>query len=134
MYEKEVVKDLINQLTQNLGVNEGQAKGGAGLIFKLVKEKLGAGDFGQVANSVPGVDDLINAAPESGGLGKAMGGIGSALGGGAGKLGDMASLASGFSKLGLDTGMVGKFVPVVLSFVQSKGGDTIKNLLGGVLK
>jgi hypothetical protein len=125
--------ELINQLMQNLGVNEGQAKGGAGLIFKLAKDKLG-GDFSQVSNAVPGVDDVINAAPESGGVGKALGGLGSALGVSAGKLGDLAGLAGGFSKLGLDSGMVGKFIPVVLSFVQAKGGDTLKNLLGGVLK
>jgi hypothetical protein len=125
--------ELINQLMQNLGVNEGQAKGGAGLIFKLAKDKLG-GDFSQVSNAVPGVDDVINAAPESGGVGKALGGLGSALGVSAGKLGDLAGLAGGFSKLGLDSGMVGKFIPVVLSFVQAKGGDTLKNLFGGVLK
>ena len=64
----------------------------------------------------------------------ALGGLASSLGGGAGKLGDLASLAGGFSKLGLDSDMVGKFIPVILSFVQAKGGDTIKNLLGGVLK
>ena len=30
--------------------------------------------------------------------------------------------------------MVGKFLPVILSFVQSKGGDQVKNLLAGALK
>jgi len=29
---------------------------------------------------------------------------------------------------------VGKFIPVLLSFVQSKGGDSVKNLLAGALK
>lgn len=126
--------ELLNQLVQNLGVNEDQAKGGAGLIFKLAKDKLGGGEFTKVAEAVPGVDDLVSAAPESGGAASALGGLGSALGGGAEKLGGIASLAGGFSKLGLDSGMAGKFIPVILSFVQSKGGDTAKNLLSGVLK
>lgn len=126
--------ELLSQLVQNLGVKEEQAKGGSGLLFKMAKEKLGGGDFSKIAEAVPGVDDLINTAPESGGAASALGGLGSALGGGAGKLGDLASLAGGFSKLGLDSGMVGKFIPVVLSFVGSKGGDTVKNLLSGVLK
>jgi hypothetical protein len=39
--------ELVSMLTQTLGVNDSQAKGGAGLLFGLAKEKLG-GDFGQV--------------------------------------------------------------------------------------
>ena len=41
--------EFISLLTKNLGVNESQAKGGAGLIFKLAKEKLSGADFAQVA-------------------------------------------------------------------------------------
>ena len=127
--------ELLSQLTQSLGIDEHQAKGGAGLLFKIAKEKLGAGDFSKVAEAVPGVDDLVQSAPEGGGgLGSAMGGIASALGGDAGKLGGLASLAGGFSSLKLDSGMIGKFIPIILSFVQSKGGDSVKNLLGSVLK
>jgi hypothetical protein len=49
------------------------------------------------------------------------------------KVGGIAGLAGGFSKLGLDAGMVTKFVPVILSFVQSKGGDGVKSILKKVL-
>jgi len=126
--------ELINLLTQNLGISEEQAKGGAGLIFQMAKEKLGSGDFGKIADSVPGVNDLLSSAPKSGGLGSVIGGLTSALGGNAEKLGGLANLASGFGKLDLDAGMVSQFIPVVLSFVQSKGGDSLKGLLAGVLK
>lgn len=126
--------DLVSMLTQNLGVNESQAKGGAGLLFGMAKEKLG-GKFGEVSAAVPGMDGLLAAAPEGGGLGGGvLGGVAQALGGGAGQPGGLAGLASGFSKLGLDSGMVGKFIPVILSFVQSKGGDSVRNLLAGALK
>ena len=126
--------ELIELLTKNLGVEEGQAKGGAGLLFNLAKEKLGEGDFSQLAQHVPGIDDLIGSAPKSGGLGAALGGIASSLGGGASKLGSIAGIASGFSDLGLDSGMLGKFIPVILSFVQEKGGSSVKDLLEKVLK
>ena len=120
--------ELIDQLTKSLGVNETQAKGGAGLIFKLAKDKLPAGDFSKVSAAVPGVDDLLKAAPaEGGGL---LGGLGKMFGG----AGGLGSLAGGFSKLGLDAGMVSKFIPIILSFVQSKGGDGVKSLLEKVLK
>ena len=124
--------ELVSMLTQTLGVSESQAKGGAGLLFGMAKEKLG-GKFGEVSAAVPGMDSLLAAAPESGGAGKALGGLAASFGGGAEKLGGLASLAGGFSKLGLDSGMVGKFIPVILSFVQSKGGDSVKNLLAGDL-
>lgn len=127
--------ELLELLTQNLGVSQEQAQGGAGLLFKLAKDKLNDADFKKVATAVPGVDELLKAAPSSGGgLMGALGMIASTFGGSAGKLGGLASLASGFSKLDLDSSMVGKFIPVILSFVQSKGGDSVKNLLEGVLK
>ena len=121
--------ELIQQLVDKLGVQEDQAKGGAGLLMKLAKDQLDAGSFSKIASAIPGVDSLINSAPESGGLMDAIGGITSALGGKAEGLGKLAGLASGFSKLGLDSGSISKFVPVILSFVQSKGGDQVKGLL-----
>lgn len=130
--------ELIQQLTQGLGVEESQAKGGAGLIFKMAKEQLGDGEFAQVANAIPGIGNLIGEAPaEEKGLAGAIGGLAGmagALGGGGGQLANMAALAGGFSKLGLSPAMATKFIPIILSFTQSKGGDGIKDILAGVLK
>ena len=130
--------ELIQQLVSNLGINENQAKGGAGLLFNLAKEKLGGGEFQQLTKAVPGIGDLLKAAPESGGgLMEALGGAASAFGGLGGKmesLGNLAQLAGGFSHLGLGADMVGKFIPIVLSFVQNQGGDAVKGLLEKALK
>ena len=126
--------ELIQLLSQNLGIQEEQAKGGAGLLFKLAQEKLGDGDFGKLAQVVPEMSELVQLAPESGGLIGALGGLASAMGGQAEGLGNLATLAAGFSKLGLDGGDVGKFIPVILSYVQSQGGEEIKGLLENVLK
>lgn len=125
--------ELITELVKKLGITEDAAKGGAGLLFKLAQDKLAAGDFSKIAGVVPGINDLIKTAPDSG----VMGGLGkltSGLGGGASSLGNLASLAGGFSKLGLDAGMISKFLPVILAFVESKGGSTVKALLEKVLK
>ena len=122
------VVELTDLLTKNLGVSEAQARGGAGLVFKLARDKLGASDFAKVSSAVPGMDSLLGAAPASGG--GVLGGLGKVFGGGGG----VAILAGGFSKLGLDSSMVGKFIPVILQFVQSKGGDSAKALLERVLK
>jgi hypothetical protein len=137
--------ELIQQLVSGLGVNEDQAKGGAGLLFNLAKEKLVASDFQQITDKIPGVSDLLGAAPApsaaasaGGGMMGALGGVAAAIGAGGlgdklGGLGDLASLASGFSQLSLSSDMVGKFAPIVLSFVQNQGDDGIKGLLEKVL-
>lgn len=125
--------ELIKQLSEQLGVSQDQAQGGAGLLFQLAKDKLGTDDFSQIAQQVPGVDSLVELAPGSGMLGSAIKGLASNLGGSNASLGDLAGLAGGFSKLGLDSGMIGKFIPVILSFVHEKGGDTVKGKLSNVL-
>ncbi len=126
--------DLVKMLTSQLGINEDQAAGGAGLLFKMAKEKLGDGDFSKIADAVPDVSNLMGKAPEEsgGGLMGAIGGIASAFG--ADKLGDLASLASGFSKLNLDENMIGNFIPIILNFVKDKAGDEVMGLLSKVLK
>jgi hypothetical protein len=52
----------------------------------------------------------------------------------AGTLGGLSSLAGAFSQLGLGSDMIGKFVAIMLQFVESQGGATTKNLLAGVLQ
>lgn len=125
--------EIINALMDQLGVSEDQAKGGAGAIFNLVKDKVSDGDFSQLSSAVPGLDDLLNSAPEAGGLSGAIGGLTSMLGGDAEKLGGIASLSGSFDKLGLDMDMAAKFLPIIMSFVQSKGGDTLKSIFNDVL-
>ncbi|NET35661.1 MAG: DUF2780 domain-containing protein, partial [Cyanothece sp. SIO1E1] len=75
---------LIEQLTSTLGVQENQAQGGAGLIFQMAKDKLGDEDFAQIAQSVPGLGEMLQSAPGSntagGGMLGALGGLASAVG------------------------------------------------------
>ena len=126
---------LVNLLVQKLGITEAQAQGGAGALFNMAKEKLSPQEFGQVADTVPEMDALLQSAPQkSGGLSEMLG-KGSSLFGGETKqnLEGAMGLASSFSQLGLSPDMVNQFVPVMLDFVQSSGGDTVKNLLAGVL-
>jgi hypothetical protein len=125
--------ELLDELKNNLGINDEQAKGGTGLLLKLAKEKLGS-DFSQVTDVIPDTDDMMKAAPESGAVSGLLKSATHVLGGSAEKFGDIAALSSGFSKLGLNKEMVGKFIPIVLNYAQSKGGDTIKSLMGKVLQ
>lgn len=133
--------ELVQHLVSSLGVQEEQAKGGAGLIMQMAKSKLEDHEFAQVAQALPGVSDLIDAAPgeKSGGgglmgaLGGLAGGLGGDAGGAAANVKTMVTLAAGFSKLGMDPSMVSKFMPTILSFAQTKAGGQVVGILSKVL-
>lgn len=129
--------ELVQQLVSNLGVQEDQAKGGAGLILKLAQDKLGGGEFAQVASAIPGSDMLLGSAPtESGGMMGALGGMAAGMMGGnqGANIGSLMSLAGGFQKLGMNGDMVTKFFPVILNFVQQKGGADVAGILSKALQ
>jgi hypothetical protein len=113
------MKELIDMLTKDLGVSGSQAEGGAAVLFKAAKDKLGAAEFDSQLGSVPGVYDLMNKAPASGSaLGGMLGGLaGAALGGNAALI---TTIVSGFGKLGLTTDHAKKFVPVILAFLRTR--------------
>ncbi|MGD1913425.1 MAG: DUF2780 domain-containing protein [Rivularia sp. (in: cyanobacteria)] len=130
--------ELVQQLVSSLGVQEEQATGGAGLILKLAQDKLGGGEFAKVAAAIPGSDMLLGAAPteSGGGMMGALGGMAAGMIGGqqGAALGSLMSLAGGFSKLGMDGDMVTKFFPIILNFVQQKGGSEIAGILSKALQ
>lgn len=123
--------ELVGALAKELGSTQEQAAGAAGALFAAAKSSLKPGDFSRIANAVPGMTALLDAAPSldtgSGGLGavaKVAGTKGSAL----------ATAASAFSKLGLKPDLVSKAIPVLTSLVTKSGGADVGRLLAGVLK
>jgi hypothetical protein len=122
---------LVDLLSSQLGVTKDQAEGGAGSIFQLAKQNLSVEDFSSIAKAVPGIDQMIGAAPKMEGSSSSLGGISSMMG--SNKLGGMAGLTSSFEKLGLTGDMVGKFTPIILDYVKNKGGEHAMNLLKGAL-
>jgi hypothetical protein len=121
------MKELVELLTGRLGVSAAQAEGGAAVLFKAAKEKLGGTEFANLLGGVPGLGELMKKAPAaSGGLGGMLGGFASAMGGNAAAI---AAIVSGFGKLGLTTEHAKKFVPVILEFLKTKvGPDEISKL------
>ena len=123
--------ELVGQLSKELSITPAQATGGAGALFGVAKSRLSPADFSKVAAAVPGMGNFLKAAPatdNASGLSGLTGSLPGGLGGG------LASTAGSFQKLGLSPDMVGKFVPILTSFVQSKGGANVASLLSGALK
>jgi hypothetical protein len=122
--------ELVGDLTKGLSITPHQATGGAGALFGLAKSRLSPADFSKIAAVVPGMGSFLKAAPATshkGGLSSLTSSLPSSLSG-------LESAASAFQKLGLSPEMVSKFVPILTSFVQSKGGAGVASLLSGALK
>jgi hypothetical protein len=127
------VKELIDMLTRNLGIDGAQAEGGAAVLFKAARDKLGAGEFGQLLGGLPGLSDLMQKAPATGGggLGGLLGGLASSMGGNAGAI---ATILQGFGKLGLTADDAKKFLPVILEVLRTKVGPDVVTKLEQTLR
>ena len=126
------MKELVDMLTRSLGVNGQQAEGGAAVLFKAARDKLGGAEFDKLLGGLPGLGDLLNKAPASGGgLGGLLGGLAGAVGGNAGLI---ATIVQGFGKLGLTTDHAKKFVPVIMEFLRSRVGPDVVTKLENTLR
>ena len=117
--------DLVSQLSKELGASTQQAEGAAGSLLSTARSKMKPDDWTKVAKSIPGVDNLLKAAPASP-VGTT--GVPASAGGG------LAGVAAAFSKLGLKPDMVAKAIPVLTGFVTKNGGADVGNLLANALK
>ncbi len=118
---------LVQTLASQLGVTDAQAAGGAGAILNYAKGALPTNEYAKVESAVPEAAELIKQAPAVDSTASAVGGV---VGKAGGTAAGVASLASSFQQLGLSTDMVGKFVPVVVDYAETKGGSEV----GGILK
>jgi hypothetical protein len=105
---------LVQQLTSQLGVTPTQASGGVAALLGQAKGKMKPNDFSKLTSSVPELGSLMNTA----GLPSAQG----------------LSLNKQFSALGLDSGMIAQFTPIVLQYVKPLAGPEVTNLLAMALR
>jgi hypothetical protein len=131
--------DLVGLLTGQLGVTESQATGGAGALFKMAKGSLSESDYGKVSESLPDIDTLIQSAPKvsdsTAGISGKIGGVTEGLGSltkPVERVNKLAAVTDQFSQLGMDQSMVSQFIPIILNYANTKGGETVMNLLKGV--
>ena len=116
------MQELIDLLMKRLNVDNQQAQGGAAILFKAAREKLGSAEFTRMLGSVPGLDALMTRAPETKSAGGLLGGLAALAGG---NTAIIANIVQGFSKLGLGTEHAQSFVPVILDFLRTKVGPDV---------
>ena len=121
---------LLSALTSQLNITPEQAVGGTGAMLGLAKNKLSGNDYSQLGNSVPGLEQLSgnNALGSLGALSGMLGQTGGSKTSGLdGLLGNVKStndLNTAFSALGMDSGMVGQFAPVILQYLGGQGASS----------
>lgn len=127
---------LLNTLGSQLNITPEQAVGGAGAMLGLARNNLSSDDYGQLTKAVPGLDLLSGANVLGGlsGLGELLGNdkgsqsaLDKALGNDVQNRGD---LDNAFKALGMDTGMIGQFAPLLLQYLGQQGiaGSLLQNL------
>ena len=126
--------NLVGLLTKNLGVTTQQAQGGAGAIFNAASQNMSTNDFATVEDALPEIQSLMTAAPAMDAGSGALGGVSSMLSKGGGSVASMAGLAGAFTQLGLSSDMVSQFIPIILDYAQTKGGEGIAGLLKTALQ
>ncbi|MDD5052172.1 MAG: DUF2780 domain-containing protein [Sulfuricurvum sp.] len=106
---KLVSNPLISNLTTTLGVTPTQAVGGTAAIINDAKANMKPSDFTALTKQVPQAKTLLAAAP-------------------AGLL-STGTVASQFSVLGMDVGMIDKFSPLVLEYLQAGAKPSMDKIL-----
>jgi hypothetical protein len=125
--------DLLSALTE-LNVTPQQAVGGAGAMLGLAKNQLSSTDYSELAKSVPGID-ILSGGGELGALAGLLGSSGKAAGldNALGNVKNTNDLSNAFNALGMDSGMIGLFTPVLLQFLGQQGvGGSLLDSLGGI--
>jgi hypothetical protein len=102
------------------GLSTDQLVASAGSLLGLAGEKMPAADFAKVASAIPGSSDLVKEAGKLTGLGNTFGSLG--------------NVTSALGKMGVTPDQVAKVGTSVADFAGKAGGDSVKNLLSGVLK
>lgn len=120
---------LTDVLVSQLGVSRQQALGGAGAIFQAAKARMAPQAFNNLSQSVPGMSEMLAAAPQ---LRGPLSGSASVPPGN-GTVDSMTSLAASFQQLNLPQSMVNQFIPVVVDYVRNASGPMTANLLQSAL-
>ncbi|MNF65073.1 hypothetical protein D3C84_468240 [compost metagenome] len=136
---------MLEQLGGQLQITPEQALGGAAALFGLARNNLPAEQFAQLDQAVPGVGMLTD--PNTQGLLSSLGGLLGQQASGTGVLGNspgvlagqqmnnMADVSQAFGSLGMDSGLIGRFAPLILSFLGQQGlADTLMQSLSNLWK
>ena len=125
------ISDMVSSVTDSLGVTESQANGGLGSLFNYAKDNITAEQFSQLSGALPGVDELVKAAPDVSAM-ASEGGLGGLMDKAANyndSLKAINDVKKQFESLGLDAGMITQFAAKAKEYLDTEEGKQAKELL-----
>lgn len=124
---------LVSSVAGNLNVTENQSEGGIASIMNYVEGNLSGADYAQLANSIPGIDALLEDVPSLSGNSAAS--SSSSLSGLLNKASEYSStiksvndLKQQFEALGLSTDMIASFVTQISSYLNVNADEETQAL------
>ena len=124
---------LISTVSDNLSVSETQSEGGIASIMNYVQGNLSGADYAQLANSIPGIDALLEDVPSLSGNSAAS--SSSSLSGLLNKASEYSStlksvndLKQQFEALGLSTDIIASFVTQISSYLNVNADEETQAL------
>ena len=120
--ESDQDESLVSLLSDELDISTKKARGGAGAIFAYVKDNVDREDFEIIAEGIPEMDSLLDAAPETD-SGSRMGRASRRLRDFDSSMGDVAGLAASFEEINLDYYLLEDFKSVMFDYVDSESGE-----------
>ncbi|MDO6709727.1 DUF2780 domain-containing protein [Aliiglaciecola sp. 2_MG-2023] len=129
------VSSLVSLVSDNLGVSETQSEGGLASIFDYAKNNLSGTDYTQLAQSIPGLDSLLENVPtltsDSSSNSSSVSGLLNKASEYSSSLSAINELKQQFEALGLDTDMIANFIAQINSYF-SEEEDTLSLLQSGL--
>ena len=124
---------LVSSVAGNLNVSENQSEGGIASIMNYVQGNLSGADYAQLANSIPGIDALLEDVPSRSGTSAASSSY--SLSGLLNKASEYSStlksvndLKQQFEALGLSTDMIASFVTQISSYLNVNADEETQAL------
>ena len=127
------LSSLVDTVSNTLNVSETQSEGGIASIMNYVQGNLSSGDYAQLANSIPGIDGLLENVPSLSSDTAAS--SSSSLSGLLNKASEYSStlksvndLKQQFEALGLSTDMIASFATQISSYLNVNADEETQAL------
>ena len=125
------ITELAGAISDNLGISEAQSEGGLASIFSYVKSNLTNTDYSELAEDIPGLESLLESAPETtlSTDTSSISGLLSKASEYSDTLSTINTLKQQFDALGLDSEMISEFISQINAYLSDEQASDTQALL-----
>ena len=125
------IQAMVAAVSDSVGITETQAEGGLASIFNYAQNNLSSEQLTQLAQSLPGLDELVEQVPDVSQVTSsgALGGLLDKAASYSEQLQSVNELKKQFDALGLDTQHIMQIVEGAKAYLDTEEGQQVKSLL-----